>query len=201
VVPISVVPFWHQPFQAQPSRWRFSTPLIADPLGGKLTLNDLGNFGEFVGAIAVVVSLIYLAVQIRQNTRSVRAAVYQEVSREASDMLRTLITDERVGSAFVLGLGSPENLDSGQRYIFDSVMNLHVRNIQNAFFQNRAALVQPELFESFVSYTTPIVLSSRGAKDWWQRNRQHFAPDFRAWLESRLAAQQADVAQRDAIDL
>ena len=34
-----------------------------------MTLEDLGNLGEFVGAIGVVVSLVYLALQIRQNTR------------------------------------------------------------------------------------------------------------------------------------
>ena len=34
-----------------------------------MSLEDLGNIGEFVGAIAVVFSLIYLAFNIRQNTR------------------------------------------------------------------------------------------------------------------------------------
>ena len=37
----------------------------------------LGNSGEFVGAIAIVVTLIYLAVQIRQNTSAVRASSFQ----------------------------------------------------------------------------------------------------------------------------
>jgi len=44
-----------------------------------MSLEDLGNIGEFVAAVSVVVSLIYLAVQIRQNTRSVRASTYQVV--------------------------------------------------------------------------------------------------------------------------
>ena len=35
------------------------------------TAQLLGNFGEFVGAIAVVATLIYLSVQIRQNTKQV----------------------------------------------------------------------------------------------------------------------------------
>ena len=35
-----------------------------------MSLEDLGNFGEFVGAIAVVVSMIYLAMQVRRNTQS-----------------------------------------------------------------------------------------------------------------------------------
>lgn len=42
-----------------------------------LTAQLLGNFGEFSGAIAVVLTLGYLALQIRQNTRSVRASSFQ----------------------------------------------------------------------------------------------------------------------------
>ncbi len=37
----------------------------------------LGNYGEFVGAVAIVVTLIYLAIQLKQNTASVRAGAYQ----------------------------------------------------------------------------------------------------------------------------
>jgi len=37
-----------------------------------MTLDDLGNLSEFIGAIAVVISLIYLAIQIRQNTAQMR---------------------------------------------------------------------------------------------------------------------------------
>jgi hypothetical protein len=37
----------------------------------------LGNYGEFVGAIAIVGTLVYLAVQVRQNTRMMRASIRQ----------------------------------------------------------------------------------------------------------------------------
>lgn len=37
----------------------------------------LGNYGEFVGAIAIVITLIYLAIQVRQNTRMMRASIRQ----------------------------------------------------------------------------------------------------------------------------
>jgi hypothetical protein len=45
----------------------------------------LGNYGEFVGAIAVVLTLIYLALQIRQNTRAMednRKAVVAQSGRD-----------------------------------------------------------------------------------------------------------------------
>ena len=48
-----------------------------------MNLDILGNLGEFLGAIGVIVSLIYLAGQIRQNTRAVYNRDFREfVERE-----------------------------------------------------------------------------------------------------------------------
>ena len=44
-----------------------------------MSLNDLANIGQVIGAIAVVISLIYVAFQIRQNTNAVRSATAQSV--------------------------------------------------------------------------------------------------------------------------
>ena len=45
-----------------------------------MTLNDLGSIGEFVSAIAVLITLIYLAVQIRQNSATTRALIRQSLA-------------------------------------------------------------------------------------------------------------------------
>ena len=45
----------------------------------------LGSYGEFVGAIAVVATLGYLAVQLRQNTQSLRISAELAVSQQLSD--------------------------------------------------------------------------------------------------------------------
>ena len=44
----------------------------------------LGNIGDFLGSIGVIVSLVYLAVQIRQNTRSILSHAFgQKTDSEA----------------------------------------------------------------------------------------------------------------------
>ncbi len=58
-----------------------------------MTLEDLGNIGEFVGAVGVVVTLVYLAVQIRRNTISVRASTFQEAVRDVATLSDLLATD------------------------------------------------------------------------------------------------------------
>jgi hypothetical protein len=42
-----------------------------------MTLENLGNLGEFLGAVGVIVTLVYLAVPIRENTRMMRANIRQ----------------------------------------------------------------------------------------------------------------------------
>ena len=58
-----------------------------------MTLDDLANLGEIVGAIAVLVTLIYLAIQLRQNTSAIKAQTYQEVYRDLRESLMYLDRD------------------------------------------------------------------------------------------------------------
>ena len=51
------------------------------------TAQLLGNFGEFFGAIAVVGTLGYLAVQIRQNSRMMESTRRQELAKADQDAL------------------------------------------------------------------------------------------------------------------
>ena len=58
-----------------------------------MTLNDLANLGQIIGAVAVVVSLIYVALQIRQNTNAVRSAAAQVVHEHFASWYHLLAND------------------------------------------------------------------------------------------------------------
>jgi len=45
----------------------------------------LGNYGEFVGAVAVVFTLGYLAIQVRQNSKIIQAQMYQARTQMSED--------------------------------------------------------------------------------------------------------------------
>jgi len=52
--------------------------------------NALSSVAEFVAAIGVIASLVYLAVQVRQNTQSIRASTYEGMLRGSGEFLRPL---------------------------------------------------------------------------------------------------------------
>lgn len=85
-----------------------------------MTIIELGAIGEFVGAIGVIATLIYLAMQIRQNTRAMDesrrlalAQTYQMRADALQDMLVTAASSE-IGAILVklTASGYPENIEA-----------------------------------------------------------------------------------------
>jgi hypothetical protein len=62
---------------------------------GNMTIMELGALGEFIGAIAVVATLVYLAIQIRQNTHTMeegkRLALAQTYQMRADALQQMLV--------------------------------------------------------------------------------------------------------------
>ncbi len=86
-----------------------------------MSIMELGALGEFVGAIAVVVTLAYLAVQIRQNTRAMEesrrlalAQTYQVRADSLQDMLVGAANSEHIGPIItkLTSAGYPEDVRS-----------------------------------------------------------------------------------------
>jgi hypothetical protein len=68
-----------------------------------MNLNDLANLGQIIGAIAVVVSLIYVALQIRQNTNAIRSAAAQTVHEHFATWYRLVAADPGLSQIVVNG--------------------------------------------------------------------------------------------------
>jgi len=86
-----------------------------------MTIMELGAIGELVGAIAVVATLAYLAVQIRQNTRAMAEAerlalaqTYQMRADALQDMLVRAADSEHIGPILtkLTAAGYPEDVSS-----------------------------------------------------------------------------------------
>ena len=144
----------------------------------------LGNFGEFFGAIAVVATLGYLAVQVRQNTRSVRAATYQAFSESYGDFRTLLVKDERLGALFGKGLRSRSELSTSERFQFDSLMMNFTRVAEVNFYHEIKGLVDEPFYRGWRDEAVEI-WRLPGAREWWSESSRFFNADFRMAWERR----------------
>ncbi len=69
-----------------------------------MTLNDLANLGQIIGALAVVVSLFYVAHQIQQNKNAVRSATAQTVHEHFSNWYHLIAADAEFAQIAANGL-------------------------------------------------------------------------------------------------
>src|SRR5215471_2832230 len=83
-----------------------------------MSLNDLANLGQIIGAIAVVVSLVYVALQIRQNTNAVRAATSQSVHEHFANWYNSLARDASLSKIVIDGLRNYGSLSETDKVRF-----------------------------------------------------------------------------------
>jgi hypothetical protein len=144
----------------------------------------LGAIGEIVGAVAVVVTLGYLAVQIRQNTSSVRASTFQESATRAADLTRAIAEQKELARILLTGLGGLEQLeDDADRLRFVSLLHALFRDYEDLFFQYRAGTISSESWEPR-RYSLRNILPNPGFTPFWELRRLYFTESFRQFVES-----------------
>ncbi len=80
-----------------------------------LDINTLAAWGEFIGGIAVVVSLVYLASQIRQNSKLLKVSTTGVVATSAFEFNKLLIVDVDLHRMFDEGLADRDSLSEAER--------------------------------------------------------------------------------------
>lgn len=151
-------------------------------------LETLANFGEFVGGIAVIVSLVYLAVQIRSNTNAVKAqAVATWHSASVSD--REAIYTDQETTEFLVRLGTNYDPKSTEEWLrFGSYVTQLLNSWEMLYVQSTLGLVDEAFLESkSVRYTQMVAFP--GVLAWWNTSgKDAYVKEFVAYVDRRLSA-------------
>lgn len=83
-----------------------------------MDLETLAQLGEFVGGVVVILSLIYLAYQIRQNTSSLRAENYGRALDRIAAIQSRLSTETDLTRIIGKGVLDTDQLDTKERIQF-----------------------------------------------------------------------------------
>jgi hypothetical protein len=137
-----------------------------------LDITTLAAWGEFIGGIAVVVSLVYLAVQIRTNTKNVRAANYRDLAAATSDFSRS-ITDPEAASLDDFAALSPED-----QWRFTGLMALLMSPIHQSWDLHQRHLIDDVMWKAYARGWIDYY-SNPGFKQWWESNQQWYPAEFR----------------------
>ena len=154
-----------------------------------MTLQDLGSIGELVSAIAVVASLVYLASQIRQNTRQIdentkaaQAAAFDSSISHTFVARQMVIENEDVARIYREGGIDPEALSEDDRLRYRLILHNILWSLWNMQSQAQVGELAAETWSAQLE-TLRRIVSSKGFEWFWANYAQEFGSGFRRTVE------------------
>ncbi len=152
-----------------------------------MTIFELGALGEFVGAFAVVFTLIYLALQIRQNTKAVRASAIDVSISRANDVRVSMYENAEVSRIYMQGLNHPDELDEESRLRFRLLMHNVLLAGSNVYSQTSFAGLSLSTWDAQLTLINRV-MTSPGGRWFWKEYRLEFEESFREQVDKILQA-------------
>ena len=135
-------------------------------------LNALGDIGDFVGGIAVLITLAYLATQVRQHTAALRTASRQGLSTGYRSHNERLL-DPQVSEVYALGLRDYPDLPPDQKRTFTHAINDHALFLQTAFALYESGSLGIENYSPYLTWFACQV-TTPGGSAWWRETQGFF---------------------------
>lgn len=137
-------------------------------------LQDLGNIGEVIGAIGVVISLVYLARQMIHNTASVRAASFNSMVQNSIRLLEHAFRDSEFADFLARAERDPTSLSDAERVRWDAYMTAVYRHFGNLQYAHRVGTLDRQMWESYRA-TLKDHLRTPSWATWFQEHRHLFS--------------------------
>jgi hypothetical protein len=144
----------------------------------------LSAIAEIIGVFAVVVSLIYVSIQIRQNTKVARAATRQAIADSTQNLANDLLNSGEMAEIFVKHING-EELSAADNLRLQARCYRDLQHWENIHYQFSEGLVSPDQWRGFRKNLVEL-LGVTAYREFWEHEASHFSDRFQAEMHSIL---------------
>ena len=150
-----------------------------------MSLSALASLGSLVGGIAVLISLIYLALQVRQTERNQQISIrHSRASRTVE--LHLALADPAVADAWLHGSGSPQEITQTELSQFINLCRSLFFHFEDSFYQREEGLLNDDAFETVVAGAR-LLARNPGLRAAWRMARPNFGGRFLDFMDGVVA--------------
>lgn len=147
----------------------------------------IGAVGEIVGAIAVVVSLLYLASQIRTSNRAVKQAASKEMMDEIFSWYGQLGADLSISELWIRGCAKDNTLTKPEFFQFDILMQQALVVWERMSHLEESGEIE-QWFLDHVKSARRTLVRTPGFQSWFDANRLHMSDRLQKKLKEEIEA-------------
>jgi hypothetical protein len=146
----------------------------------------LGAIGEIIGAAGVIVSLLYLGSQVRNNSRQLRHAAAQAVLDKLNGLIGQLAFTAGAGDIWTRGLSGLDALRDDEELVrFSSMLLQAFWTYEEILHYRRAGVIEEG---AWIHARAPVehFMRTPGFQEWWELRKDWFGKDFQEFVGARM---------------
>ena len=132
----------------------------------------LGAIAELIGAVAIIISIVYLAVQVRQTRKQLQAQADDYISTRAFEAYNPVYEG---GNAriFRVGLETPDALNEDEAFVFDLLMDRQRGAFASVVTRQGNKSLHPDTATAMIESYRNLFLNTEGGKLWFEKRKKH----------------------------
>ncbi len=169
-----------------------------------MDLQSLVSIAEITGGIAVLVSLVFVVVSIRQNTRSQKALAVDSLTAAITAINVPAIESPKVGFAVAKAMLDWQAASREERAIAHYFLFSYFKLSENAWYLRQSDVLDHGQWMGWETALRKYYHAPGVQQVWWPNRRNAYSPEFQEFLAGTAPANELgnliDIFGRDASD-
>lgn len=149
-----------------------------------------GAVGEIIGAVAVVISVVYLAFQIRKQTDEAKLGATRELAEQSQQLLDRISSDLEFTEIYLKAVQNYKGLPDVERLWVALTFQRFFRVMEQQIYHIEKGNADPTYFDSFRRVFNEF-LTYPGTQQWWPTASDLFSERFQNYVDEHMVKAKA----------
>jgi hypothetical protein len=146
----------------------------------------LTAIGQLATVFIGVPSIIYFAIQLREQNRERRQSAVNALTEQWGELTKALHENPEFTTLFLRGVQSFHDLDAVSKLRFSAFQNRFFKNFEGMYYSRREGILNTELWDE-IDRTMSDFLAYKGIQEWWQTRRHWHTEAFARVVDDIIA--------------
>ena len=153
----------------------------------------LTAIGQLATVCVGVPSIIYFAIQLREQTRERRQAAVNALAVQWGDLTKALHENAEFTALYLRGIQSFHDLDAVSKLRFSAFQNRFFKNFEGMYYSRREGILTKELWNE-IERTMSDFLAYDGVRQWWETRKHWHTEAFISVVDAIIAKDEKPTA-------
>ena len=142
----------------------------------------IGAVAEVIGALAVVLTLIYLAIQMKHSALAVNQAAQQSMVAEMGASMDSLFANPEGAEIWLKGITSYSSLSAVEKVQLTSLLHHFARTVEQAHLSFRVGTFDAQVWQGLEAQVLDV-FATPGMQEWWSLRRHWYSEAFQSLID------------------